>query len=59
MKNDYYAKSSAVAGVYKVSSALGEELDKGLEDFATRSSSISDTTSPASWRCTTEQKRIS
>ncbi len=32
-KNDYYAKSSAVAGVYKVSSALGKELDKGLEDF--------------------------
>jgi len=32
-KNDYYAKSSAVAGVYKVSSALGKQLDKGLEDF--------------------------
>jgi hypothetical protein len=32
-KNDYYAKPSAVAGVYKVSSALGNELDKGLEDF--------------------------
>jgi Domain of unknown function (DUF4340) len=32
-KNDYYAKSSAVAGVYKVSSALGKGLDKNLDDF--------------------------
>jgi hypothetical protein len=32
-KNDYYAKSSAVAGVYKVSSALGKALDKSLDDF--------------------------
>jgi hypothetical protein len=32
-KNDYYAKSSAVAGVYKVSSTLGKGLDKSLEDF--------------------------
>jgi hypothetical protein len=32
-KDDYYAKSSAVAGVYKVSSALGKGLDKGLDDF--------------------------
>jgi Domain of unknown function (DUF4340) len=32
-KDDYYAKSSAVAGVYKLSSATGTGLDKGLDDF--------------------------
>jgi hypothetical protein len=32
-KNDYYAKSSVVAGVYKVPSDLGTSLDKGLDDF--------------------------
>ena len=32
-KDDYYAKSSAVEGVYKVTSALGQQLDKGLDDF--------------------------
>ena len=32
-KDDYYAKSSAVAGVYKVASTVGEGLDKGLDDF--------------------------
>lgn len=32
-KDDYYAKSSAVAGVYKVSSDLGKELEKPLDDF--------------------------
>jgi uncharacterized protein DUF4340 len=32
-KNDYYAKSSIVDGVYKVSSDLGQGLDKKLEDF--------------------------
>lgn len=32
-KNDYYAESSAVAGVYKVASTLGQALDKNLEDF--------------------------
>ena len=32
-KTDYYAKSSEVAGVYKVGSDLGTALDKGLEDF--------------------------
>jgi hypothetical protein len=32
-KTDYYAKSSAVAGVYKVASDLGEALDKKLDDF--------------------------
>lgn len=32
-KDDYYAKSSVVAGVYKVSSDLGQGLDKGLDDF--------------------------
>jgi hypothetical protein len=32
-KDDYYARSSAVPGVYKVSSDLGPGLDKGLDDF--------------------------
>ncbi len=32
-KNDYYAKSTAVEGVYKVGSDLGTALDKGLDDF--------------------------
>ena len=32
-KDDYYAKSSAVEGVYKVPSALGQALDKNLDDF--------------------------
>jgi hypothetical protein len=32
-KNDYYAKSSAVEGVYKVDSSLGTQVDKGLSDF--------------------------
>ncbi len=30
---NYYAKSSAVEGIYKVNSDLGEALDKGLDDF--------------------------
>lgn len=32
-KDDYYAKSSAVEGVYKVSSTVGTSTDKSLEDF--------------------------
>jgi len=32
-KNDYYAKSSAVDGAYKVDSALGKAVEKGLDDF--------------------------
>jgi hypothetical protein len=32
-KDDYYAKSSAVDGTYKVDSALGQALDKKLDDF--------------------------
>jgi len=31
--NVYYAKSSAVAGVYRINSDLGQALDKGLDDF--------------------------
>ena len=30
---NYYAKSSAVEGIYKVTSDLGEGLDKSLDDF--------------------------
>src|SRR6266481_4504821 len=32
-KDDYYAESSAVAGIYKISSGTGPGLDKGLDDF--------------------------
>lgn len=32
-KDDYYAKSSAVDGVYKVASTVGTQLDKSLDDF--------------------------
>ena len=32
-KSDYYAKSSAVSGVYKVAADLGTGLDKALDDF--------------------------
>ena len=35
-KNDYYAKSSAVEGVYKVGNDLGIALDKGVDDFRTK-----------------------
>jgi hypothetical protein len=32
-KDDFYAKSSAVDGIYKIPNTLGQALDKGLEDF--------------------------
>jgi hypothetical protein len=32
-KDDYYARGSTVKGVYKVSSDLGKELEKSLDDF--------------------------
>jgi hypothetical protein len=32
-KDDYYAKSTAVAGVYKVPSDVGQGLDKNVDDF--------------------------
>lgn len=32
-KDNYYAKSSVVEGVYKVPSSLGQAMDKGLDDF--------------------------
>ncbi len=32
-KDDYYAESSVVKGVYKVSSDLGKEIEKPLDDF--------------------------
>jgi Domain of unknown function (DUF4340) len=32
-KDDYYAKSSVVAGIYKIASATGTGLDKSLDDF--------------------------
>ncbi len=32
-KEDYYAKSSVVPGIYKVSADLGKEVDKPLDDF--------------------------
>jgi hypothetical protein len=35
-KEDYYAKSSAVAGIHKISSGTGTGLDKGLDDFRSK-----------------------
>jgi hypothetical protein len=32
-KDDYYAKSSGVDGIHKVTKDLGEGVDKGLDDF--------------------------
>ena len=32
-KDDYYAKSSAVSGIYKVASTAATSLNKGLDDF--------------------------
>ncbi len=32
-QDDYYAKSSVVKGVYKISSDLGKEIEKPLDDF--------------------------
>jgi hypothetical protein len=32
-KDDYYAKSSLVKGIYKVSADLGKEVEKPLDDF--------------------------
>ena len=32
-KNDYYAKSTVVNGVYKIASDVGQGLDKKLDDF--------------------------
>jgi hypothetical protein len=35
-KDDYYAKSSAVEGAYKVDSTLGQAVDKKVDDFITK-----------------------
>jgi len=35
-KDEYYAKSSAVEGVYKVPSTIGQALEKSLDDFRNR-----------------------
>ncbi|HSY63985.1 MAG TPA: DUF4340 domain-containing protein [Terriglobales bacterium] len=35
-KENYYAKSSAVEGIYKIPNTLGQALDKNLEDFRNR-----------------------
>src|SRR6266446_2239082 len=35
-KDDYYAKSSTVEGVSKISSDLGKSLDKSVDDFRTK-----------------------
>jgi hypothetical protein len=32
-KDDYYAKSSVVQGIFKISADLGQGLDKGIDDF--------------------------
>jgi hypothetical protein len=33
VKDDYYAKSSVVAGAFKIPADLGKEIEKSLEDF--------------------------
>jgi uncharacterized protein DUF4340 len=35
-KDDYYAKSSVISGIYKVSASVGTGLDKKLDDFANK-----------------------
>lgn len=35
-KDDFYAKSSVVAGIFKVPNNVGTSLDKGLEDFRSK-----------------------
>jgi hypothetical protein len=35
-KDDYYAKSSSVGGVYKISSGASTGLDKGIDDFRSK-----------------------
>jgi hypothetical protein len=35
-KDDYYAKSSVVPGIYKVPSDLGKDLDKNVADFRSK-----------------------
>jgi hypothetical protein len=34
--NNYYAKSTAVAGIYKVAGDMGKNLDKGVNDFRSK-----------------------
>lgn len=36
-KDTYYAKSSAVAGAYKIDSAVGKAVEKNLDDFRNKS----------------------
>jgi hypothetical protein len=38
-KDDYYAKSSAVVGTYKVDSAVGQALNKKVDDFRSKKKS--------------------
>jgi hypothetical protein len=38
-KDDYFAKSSAVAGTYKVDSFLGQALEKKPDDFVSKKKS--------------------
>ncbi len=35
-KDSYYAKSTAVAGIYKVTGDIGKSLDKGVNDFRSK-----------------------
>ena len=34
--NSYYAKSTTVAGIYKVTGDIGKSLDKGIDDFRSK-----------------------
>jgi hypothetical protein len=44
-KDDYFAKSSAADGIYKVDSGLGQALDKKIDDFRQKKSPVA--TAPA------------
>jgi len=57
-KEDYYAKSSAVEGMYKVGSDLGTAWTKQSMIFATKSSLISDSPTPRRSSCTMGPRRI-
>jgi hypothetical protein len=47
--DDYFAKSSAVDGIYKVDSSLGQALDKKIEDFRQKKPAATPAP-PAMWR---------
>ncbi len=53
---DYYARSSAVQGTFKIPADVGAVSTKGLMIFKTRRSSISVSTIPPLWICAMERR---